>query len=418
MKSKIVLIFILLFNLCHISYASWDPLLTHFNKHISITGGSILYTKHLLLWDLSNKIAKEQFEDSVYIKIFVNVDSYYYINKAIPIKPNYSLSYNDYLFENVGDQGKHFSSSPVKRKAIILHCNTPEINIQECLKLLYYGLRNPDSIIIHQQLLLAKTEISFLGFNNANSTNIIGDNSYGPHYNFIFSIPSAIIDEILSKDEPRIIPYLKQKYHRRRSNIGPYSFGKVDYYTQNDSFYLYEVHSKLDNNTSDHASYNEIVNDTAGETLLAFKTITGFASDEDNNYLIFDNDTLYHFKLKERQLSHPLIVPGLTLDGSITNGSFIYKNNKGNFVIPFDTWFGKYDVIYNADEGKLWIDSSSFSQGIFKEINQQKKERQKIIQLKQEKEKIKREHQKRQYPILGLLAVMIIANLYLIRICR
>ena len=157
------------------------------------------------LFRLCKALNKEYFADTAYIQLQFNLHEYYLGDKVIPSHRKYSLAYYPRTFWDFDrHEEPHGSSS---HSAVILNCAIDNLDVYDCLKLIYFGLKQHQRIAQSQRTLFAlhkcyQNEILMdpLRTPSGQSAHLT---PYGP-MDFIKTINDKIIDSVLTGDFPEL----------------------------------------------------------------------------------------------------------------------------------------------------------------------------------------------------------------------
>jgi len=249
---------------------------------------------------------------------------------------------------------------PQKKNAIVLYVLTDSINLRDCLKLILYGLKHKEEIKRQQRIVLARPFIS----DRDNSIHLNpSDHLMDEALPFVRTISSKKIGEILqSPDEEIIARSLKYKYYKIWTNIWPDSLGKVDFYIQNDSFFLFNADNKqteIEKKSPWHKS-TKFLDDTTRNGICGFSNIENITSDKRNDYFIFTSQGAYYYQFNANKLTGPLTIPrnAFTQIYMIKGVSSI---SMGVLAINVESSRGfDYRVLYRRETKALVIDTNSF----------------------------------------------------------
>lgn len=349
---------------------------------------NVFHIQSLFIYLEDNYLAPDE-----HIEINFCLYSKYYTNDTINGILPYSLGY-DYRSFNLFTNNKKRLDKKKLVKTIILNVRTNSFNVQECLKLLMYGLANRNQIEKLQKKIAVQHVFD-------------GNDS-------ILTISKHDIDNILKIENPFINSLLKHKTYRLSTPVRPKDYGLLDIYTQNDSFYLYET-KNLKSSYYDLRNYlkKDFKTDTLNTSLFSFSEMTDFTSDKQDNYLVFNNDrTFYHIVLHNKKISGPYTLPKLGNKFDEYSRIVDSFSKKGDTIIlRMDTGYsdGSYYILFNTKTGKAVIDSASMGFDIkaelkaIREINAQIDAELKTAQA----------FAMRKYYMIALAIVVIALNLFL-----
>lgn len=356
-------------------------------------GGISSYLREQYLQAIFLYLEENYLKPDQYLQINFGLYSKYYSNDSINGKLPYSLGYVHTMFNIYSNNGNRINKQKAS-KTIVLNVYADGFNAKDCLKLLLYGLEHKEEIEALQRGVLVK--------------HVFGGSDS------IKTVSQKTIDDILRTDNPFLNGLLKHKVYRRSFPVYPESFGKLDIYFQNDSFYLYET-----KNISP-AYYNlksylrkGFNTDTLNTSLFSISEIIDFCSDKNDNYIIStDKRQFYHIRLHDKKVSGPYKLPSLSTKidkHSSMCDSFISRGDSIILTIQTDFDRSSYSVIFNPNTGEIRIDSSSFCQSIKEIVQHEKQERDKKLFIIQEAETVKQH----KYYALILVCLVISLNLFL-----
>ncbi len=392
-----------------------------FSKHLFFVGAHSGNLKIIQLYKLTDDINKALFNDSAYIRVYYLTDSFYFGSKILPIKPKYCLQYRNSLFQDFATEDEILNTTS-RHEALSLFCNDWNIDVEECIKLIYYGLKHHDFIENEQKLLLAKTELGYTKLNDIYSPNIYGEGlAQSSQFDFRYSIPKTIIDSILSINMSEIQPFTNQKAYRRWTVSMPASFGKIDYYIQNNKYFVYRVtgdknkwcYDCLDN-------WKERLKDTSGIALFSLNYIADIIGDGEDNYIISTGDSFYHYMVSTNKLNGPYLFPLLDVPSwSFTSFNEKLEHSNDTFTLHARMWsLGDYDIKYVSSFQSVFIDSNSIDVGVKQYINQQKEEGKKQDSIHKQKvaliKNIVQKQKSKQCQMLALISIVLFLNAFLI----
>lgn len=416
-------IVLILFAICFYTYTKATVKFTPsmFSKHLFFVGAHSGNLKMMQLYKLTDEINKALFNDSAYIRVYYLTDSFYFGNSILPVKPKYCLQYSNCLFQDFAAEDKILPTTS-RHKALSLYCNYWDIDIRECIKLIYYGLAYHDMIEKEQTLLLAKTELGYTKLNDIYSPNVYGEGmALSPQFDFIYSISEAQIDSILSINMPKIEPFANQKAYRRWTIMTPASLGKIDYYIQNNKYFVYRVTGKKNKWCDDClGNWKERLKDTAGIVLFSLNYIADIIGDGEENYIISTGDSFYHYLATTNKLDGPYFLPHLDApDWSIASFNEKLEYSNDTFTIHASMWsLGDYDIKYVWSSHYAFVDSSSIDPNLKFYLIRMKDEarvedsihKQKVALIKN----IVQKQKSKQYQMLALASIVLFLNAFLI----
>lgn len=329
--------------------------------------------------------------DKVYLRFNVGMYKTYSDGNIFSNNAKYFLGIDRQVFLN-------YPKFYYKREnAITLNVNTNNINLKECLQLIFYAIENKTDICENQKPILAKSDTVFEG-SIKSPNNDVYTALYG-NFDFINSISQRQINEVLNKKITAVEVILS----RRLFDYEEYSkdYSKIGYYYFNDSFYYYKKNkhrTSLDSIRPIFVSekFYRIVNDEKGENHFIFTSI----------------DTFYHITLSNGLVTGPLI---FKYADSLYH-YFTYKGVGGvktkndSAIFQLITMYGDYNVIFRYRDNQVIIDSSTLSKRMIDRINEVRKT---YSIMKPKATNLKIQSNNRKYDILILVAVVLIVNLFL-----
>lgn len=341
--------------------ASQDFILGSAGKRFSVSASS-----NLSSYGVGNQIKREhlifmlfQLENDLIPKgqsVHINFNVYpnYVINPIKSRRIRYTLSCDAvgyYLSEKKGR---------VSEK-IILNVDIDNVSLKDCLKLILYSVKNYEEVKKTQKPILAFIRDSH-GMDKIASTLFSDD--FDGDYKLVYSLSENKIDSILNLENKYVDKLLRQKFYRLSSHIFPDTYGPLDFYTQNDSFYLYQIEN-VSSQRYDLRRYlkREFETDTLNNSLFSFSDITYLASDKQNNYLVFDKKgEFYHIELKRKIVHGPFHLPTFGAgfeDYHVIADSFTVNNDTISMAVKSRFSYDGYLVLFNKRTGIATIDSFS-----------------------------------------------------------
>ena len=228
------------------------------------------------------------------------------------------------------------------------------------------------------------------------------------------TVSKKTIDNILTIDNPFLNQLLRYKIYRKSLPTYSESYGKLDIYIQNDSFYLYETENiKPTYYNLKNYLRKDIKTDTLNTGLFSFSEIGDFSSDTTDNYIITQNDgKFYHVRLLDRTINGPYQLPSLsTRIDKYSSVNSLFTNRGDSIILTIGTDYDRssYSIIFKPITGEVRIDSSSFCQSIKEIVHQEKQERDKKQLIIKEAKTLK---QHKCYALI-LVCFVVVLNLFL-----
>lgn len=400
MLKKLVTITIILLSTFNVLYGNAAFTEIRQSKQCMITGASgqmgggmssylrEQYIQAIFLYLEENYLTPDQ-----HLQINFGLYSKFYSNDTIKGKLPYSLGYDYTVFNIYSSDGNRINKQKAF-KTIILNVSTDSINVRDCLKLLLYGLEHKEEIETEQRGVIVK--------------HIFGGSDS------IKTVPQKAIDDILKTDNPFLNELLKHKVYRQSFPIYPKSYGKLDIYTKNDSFFLYETENiKPSYYNLKNYLRKGFITDTLNTSLFSFSEIIDFCSDKNDNYIFSTgNRNFYHIRVHDKKVSGPYMLPSLNTKidkHSSMCDSFISRGDSAILTIQTDYDHSSYSIIFKPNTGEIRIDSSSFCQSIKEIVQQEKQERDRKLLIIKEAETIKQH----KYYALILICFVVALNMFL-----
>lgn len=359
-------------------------------------GGEGNHVKRYLLMKLVNELNKAYFGDSVLINIRFNYDTEYLFNCSIGHGRQYNIGYNvcraqEFVNEDSTTQKMFF------RSCLSLYCIADNINVGDCLKLINYALSNAKEIHRKQYKNVAHT--IFQPYRQAyDSFYIMGAGKLYNGYEPLYTISPTEISNIINNDYSQLDTFLDQKFFRHKTGILPSPLGLIDYYVQNEQYYICDA--------------------KALKPIFVFPNIDRVVSDSNNNYLIFtQGDTFYHIILDQLKLIGPLKFP--LISQSFYGKGFNFQENmyslsQDTLIIKAETLFGEYSVIYDMKHGKLQIDAGRTPHDVFLAVKGYEEDERPLFNHS-ESSKPKIENLSHRYFIMSIVfTIVILLNLFLV----
>lgn len=356
-------------------------------------GGMSSYLRGQYLQAIFLYLEENYLKPDQHLQINFGIYSTYYCNDTINGKLPYSLGYDYTVFNIYSNDGNRIT----KRRAfktIILNVSAEGFNARDCLKLLLYGLEHEEEIDALQK--------------NVSVKHVFGG------LDSVKTVPQKTIDDILKTDNPFLNELLKHKVYRQSFPIYPESYGKLDIYTQNDSFFLYETENiKPSYYNLKNYLRKDFITDTLNTSLFSFSKIIDLCSDKNDNYIVSTgNRQFYHIRVHDKKVNGPYTLPSLNTKidkHSSMCDSFISRGDSIILTIRTDYDRSSYSIIFKPNTGELRIDSSSFCQSIKEIVHLEKQERDKKLSIIQEAETVKQH----KYYALILVCFVVVLNLFL-----
>ncbi|OSZ82459.1 hypothetical protein CAP35_04095 [Chitinophagaceae bacterium IBVUCB1] len=357
-----------------------------------VGGGLGSYLRRQYLQMIFLYLEEKYLKPDQYLQINFGNYSKFYCNDTINGKLPYSLGYGNVVFNIYSSDGNRINKQKAF-KTIILNVSTDSINARDCLKLLLYGLEHQKDIEALQRDVFVQ--------------HVFGGSDS------IKTVPQKNIDDILKTDNPFLNELLKHKVYRQSFPVYPESFGKLDIYIQNDSFYLYETENiKPTYYNLRNYLKKDIKTDTLNTSLFSFSEMTDFVSDKQDNFLLFDNSgRFYHIILHSKKISGPHSLP--MLGNEIDKYSKIvdsFTKNGDSIILRIETDYndGGYNIVFDTKTKKIEVDSTSFGLSIKSILKEIKEENNRAILIREQESLAKR-----KYHILILAFTVIALNLFL-----
>jgi len=324
------------------------------------------YLKMMKLRMMLYKMNRELFNDKVYINLRIGTDSNYYdLDHLHGYRSNYALGYRKLSVPKfIGDSMLYENES---RYAIDLHCNTRDINVGDCLKLVAYAAKHIHEIQSKQKLVIANTIFGARFDPSFDTMTIAGVNNRINGYELMPTISTSDIEEILSKDYPEINKYFVEKCFLQQVSHSSGWLGTLSYYTSRDSFYLYKTTANIEPFKEEltQIEQHESEKDTSGKVLYSCSKLYRLRTDGRDNYFVFTSPHwFYHLTVHDGKKYGPYHfarIQELDIYGDVTDYTNVCKVDNeglGKFVFPVSSWFGDYNVIYNSVTGYSSIDTS------------------------------------------------------------
>lgn len=325
--------------------------------------------------DAFNKL---YFGDSINFKIALNLPYRYHGANILSIKPKYLIGYNDAYFFRKWDNWNVYE----KRKAIVLSCSIESLSVKEILTLLYCAVRGNIQSMKHELLFLRTTR--FISgeppFEKVGSYFDLTGNSGVKHsYDFIKVIRPLDIDRIIKDvDVPDFEDILKHKF---RMNWISQDTNRVDYYLQNNRYYVYDKGlGKVNTSISYDKILTSFLRDTSIEkTIAVFENIRTIISEGNHNYILIDDTTFHYYHYLQKGLKGPFIIPPvhskyLPFRRFERHVGETRINNDSVLTIAAESMYGSYYLQFNPKSHTITVDTSSPYSSIKEYINAQKQE--------------------------------------------
>lgn len=249
------------------------------------------------------KYNRTRWGDSVYIKVSFNLRERFYSANFLAPEQKYYLGYDKQYFTT---KGEVIRKRALHVNTIILHCNTPQPNMDEIFRLLDFGLTYPDEIVKRQHVCFInsggwqaeffrvaeyyKSEMAFSGVPGG--------------YDYIWSVDNSLIDSILNIQKHRYYGDIKSS---RYYNAWVRPKGMLDYYTENDSFYVYvrqESDEYLDGflkKNDGTAFFDDTSNKSNHKVIGAFSEYISIHNSL-NDYFVRVNDTMFYYYSAQKEI--------------------------------------------------------------------------------------------------------------------
>lgn len=371
---------------------------------------SINSAKALALLFYVDAFNKLYFEDSVNFKIALNLPYRYQGENILSIKPKYLIGSNDAYFFKTWDNWNEYE----KRDAIVLSCNTGALSVKEILTLLYCAVKG-NIKSMHHELLFLRTPRYIndeLPFEKVRGYfDLTGNSGIKHSYDFIRAIRPLDVDRILNDIVvPNFETVLKYRF---KSAWVSQDTNRIDYYLQNNRYYVYDTRSGNINSTVSYYNIEQsFLKDTGfQETIAVFDNLQAVRSDGDHNYILIDDTTFYYYHYQQKELKGPFIIPPVHSkylpfrrferhvgETRINNGSIL--------TIVAESMYGTYYLQFNPKSHTITVDTSSPYSSIKEYINAQKQEETAAAEYF-------RQIQLKKYYMLALLVFVIGLNSFL-----
>lgn len=355
-----------------------------------ILRGETNHLKSLQLLILLRHIEKEYFSDGDYLKIQFVSPNNNFSSRFLQPKRDYFVGYENLEFCHLQTQDKLLPRC--HRKAISIFVSTENLNIEDCLKIIYYAINNKHTIESNQ--------LPYLLYHRCL-----------PEY-LVNTIPKLDIDKVLISSNVTVNELTKFKFYKSWVKSPIEKFQKLSYYIQHDSAFVYRKNLYASDTAIEKiANGEEILEDTSKSYLFAFSNIISIHSDCNGNYIIFtDWETFYHINDSNSTCLGPKKFPFIdsVCDKGIKIPDSIY--NKGDsIIITTYTSYGSYAVVYNTKRKSILIDTSSFTNGITDRLKKIKGRN----NTHETKIKQNESFAMRKYYTLILVCFVIVLNLFL-----
>lgn len=324
-----------------------------------------------------DELNKKYFQDSAYI--IVSFENGYNYDTSIRNRSSkYQISYctpPSYISCNNGKEDSW------DKPALILSVLTSHVSYTDLFKLVYYALNNVNETSGNNELYIEGEE----EINKILALNIYPDFK-------------DILDNVFYRS------WLKSSD----------DYGNIDYFIQNDSFYIYKKGNSKEKTLSFYSwgLREEFLTPRNEHILASFQNLNYVASDGENNMLVVDSDTtFYWYSLEGRSLKGPFLLSAYSFKEEgffIDSFSVIARDSIKLFA---GTYFGHLELFFNTDKHIYTVDSANSKRYVMYSTAVAEKElREKALQQylidKAEKEQ-------RQNLIKGVLSIAIVAIFFI-----
>lgn len=307
------------------------------------------------------QFSRNYFRDSLYFKVVVNPDYKPLGAFGTITKQKYYLGYGKSYFLSQYDPQEYKQVS-----CVILHLYSDVISYKDVLKMLYYAATNIDDIQKeqthrylrngeHNSDSFVKVELQKNDFTNSSLTG---------SYDYIHSVTHSTIESIISSRQgPDFSEILGRRFYRYWLNSND-TTKVVDYYIQNDSFYLYHKEPdksySLPLNPESFRRYFATYYDD--KSFLSFNHIKYIASDKRGSCIVFINpfDFYYYDAVKKTiygMYRMPELEPLKSLGDEWGVVTSITRSSADEIIIHAGTYYGNVSFMLDLVESKVLVDS-------------------------------------------------------------
>lgn len=234
-----------------------------------------IYNKFKILIELSEKLL--EVKKSKDISIYIDYFNTFCLSDTVYT----TVSYGNFKFDN-------FSKSPsnnVRNTGLIININDEDLNIKAILNLIENSIDN-------------------LSYIKGNAISYQFKPLYGDTIN-LQSIPLETINAYKKNTSTEVKSIINLKtWHQEIEPIFKYKYKRADYYYQNNLFHFFNNQTPIIVPDSISGSYKEL---KFGKHLISVPSIKEILGKNDNDMIIFINDSTFH-SLNENGMSEPFTI--------------------------------------------------------------------------------------------------------------